>query len=136
MRATRVGGVAAVLAAGIAAGWYLVVLSAAKTDPPAPPAPPNSGVKFLTRSLPADPTGLRLAGFSHLHPGMSRAEVEDVLGPPEPAALRPVGEADGRATYLMVYPLVVGSPEFVTLEFDATLAGHPLLTVRYSDPLF
>ena len=81
--------------------------------------------------------------------GMSRAEVGDVLGLPDPAQVQPVGGANGRATYHTTYPLAlpgggggprpprgVGPQCFVALEFDATLPGHPLINVLYPDPLY
>ena len=89
---------------------------------------------------------------------MSRVAVESFLGAPRPDQLGPIFVQDGRATYQTTYPidLDVGPPNTVrsahpprppapvgltadcvlTLEFDASQPGHPLLSVRYPTELF
>jgi hypothetical protein len=92
---------------------------------------------------------LTLAVLPMLQPGMSRVEVEDVLGVPNLAQVQPVGGSGGRVTYHAAYPITLagggGAPRppagggplcFVAFEFDATLPGHPLINVLYPDPLF
>lgn len=95
--------------------------------------------------------------FPRLKPGMSRAEVEGLLGPPLADLIRPVAETDGRLTYHTTYPVttdamplntvrpiggrvmpvvILANQSQIALEFDATLPGHPLVNVQFSDPLF
>jgi hypothetical protein len=91
----------------------------------------------------------------HLKPGMSRVAVEDLLGAPHPEQLGPIRvEQDGIATYQTVYtidldplpqntikprllpprPLGQTTTEPVlTLIFDASRPGHPLLRVKLPD---
>ena len=92
-----------------------------------------------------------------LKPGMTRTEVEGLVGAPA-ADISPATVADGRVTYRMTYEADLGPPgtvrplsssrargsraaeptdrEVVALEFDATKPGHPLVGVHYPDPLF
>ncbi len=96
--------------------------------------------------------------LSKLKPGMTRAEVEGLVGVPLPIDISPVTVADGRVTYHTTYeadpeppPTVrrIRTPRVppprdprptarvvVVLEFDATKPGHPLLDVYYPAPLF
>lgn len=107
-------------------------------------------------TAPPDPTPVR--GISRLKPGMTRAEVEKLVGLPDADRVYPVTVADGRATYHAAYEADLGpaptvrpiasrrikSPPvtdpatrtLVTLEFDATKPGHPLVGIHYPDPLF
>jgi hypothetical protein len=93
-----------------------------------------------------------------LKPGMPRSEVEKLLGPPAPDSLQPVTQANGRFTYCSAYELLdleppmtirpirpktpqhapkQGEPKaLVTIEYDASKPGHPLIEVHYPDPLF
>jgi hypothetical protein len=112
--------------------------------------PPDGPVE-----LPAqDPT----KGLGKVKPGMTRAEVEKLVGAPATADVSPATVTDGRVTYHALYeadlgplptvrpvfaphrPPVVREPDptrtLVTLEFDATKPGHPLLEIHYPDPLF
>jgi len=88
--------------------------------------------------------------------GMTRTEVERLVGVPIPQDIHPASATGGKITYRMSYeadleppstvrPIrptrPVGRPEtatrtLVTLEFDATQPGHPLIEVHYPDPLF
>jgi len=87
--------------------------------------------------------------------GMTRLEVEAIIGPPIPDRIQPVTVYNGRLTYMTGYELADPSPPmtirpitptsrqpriepqtFVALEYDATRPGHPLLAVLYPDPLF
>ena len=93
-----------------------------------------------------------------LRPGMTRVEVEGLLGPPTADRVQPVTLADGRLRYRTTYELDdLGAPMTVrpirprrplplppsteprsqiALEFDASQPGHPLVEILYPDPLF
>ncbi|MBN9119619.1 MAG: hypothetical protein J0I06_10770 [Planctomycetes bacterium] len=116
------------------------------------------------RVLPPDvrtAEGLRAeatTGLAKLKPGMPRAEVEKLVGPPAAEHVYPATVADGRVTYQAAYEADLGPPPtvrpirtqrlpvprepdshgrmLVTLEFDATKPGHPLVGIHYPDPLF
>lgn len=97
-------------------------------------------------------------GLAKLKPGMTRAEVEKLVGAPDPEHVYPATISAGRVTYHATYEADLGpiptirpirpsrvtpvrEPDvagrtLVTLEFDATKPGHPLLGVYYPDPLF
>jgi hypothetical protein len=90
--------------------------------------------------------------------GMTRIEVERLLGPPAPDQLQPVTQTNGSLTYCTAYELIdseipmtirpiqtktaripnqsVKSKSHLTLEYDASKPGHPLIEVHYPDPLF
>ena len=97
--------------------------------------------------------------LTKLKPGMTRAEVEELVGVPAPDNIRPVTVVDGKVTYQTAYEADLGPPAtirpitllrshpapltpaakgrtLVTLEYDATKPGHPLLGIHYADPLF
>jgi hypothetical protein len=91
------------------------------------------------------------AALPKLKLGMTRAEVEQLLGTPPADHIQAVIVNADRITYQTIYelfesnlPLVTrarakltDNPEsFVALEFDASQPGHPLLGVFYADPLF
>ena len=132
---------------------------------PAPtrrPLPRPEALETVDLSLSPD-AGPRLA---KLKPGMPRAEVEKLVGPPAAHNVSPATVVDGRVTYHTAYeadfgpaptvrpihpgprlptpagpaaPAVAREPAgrmLVTLEFDATKPGHPLVEVHYADPLF
>jgi hypothetical protein len=119
--------------------------------------------------LVADVNELRLPpdaahNISKLRTGMTRAEVEKLVGAPAPDRVSAAVVSDGRVTYHAIYEADLGPPAtvrpiaetrrvtnkrflpvplspaadrtLVTLEFDATKPGHPLLGIHYSDPLF
>lgn len=91
-----------------------------------------------------------------LRPGMSRSEVEALIGPPPADLVTPVVESNGRMTYHASYLANLDAPapkpenfsrrsvpapqpvakSVISLEFDATRPGHPLVRVQYADPLF
>ncbi len=92
-----------------------------------------------------------------LKAGMTRAEVEGLLGTPPADQIHAVTVNEDRITYRTTYELtesdlpmtirpiqsrarVPARPNdplsFVALEFDASQPGHPLLGVLYPDPLF
>jgi hypothetical protein len=121
---------------------------------PFAPTPPAAIEQLVTGRPPPSATVL-----PRLKPGMTRVDVENLLGPPGSDDISPVATIEGRTTYRMSYelsdlpppatvrPIHAGrnhlpSPElriyrsFVALEFDATLPGHPLVHIHYLDPLF
>ena len=92
-----------------------------------------------------------------LKPGMTRAEVEGLLGLPPADQIQGVTVNEGRMTYRTTYELSeqgvpmtirpiksrarvpsrsVAPHSSIALEYDASQPGHPLLQVLYSDPLF
>lgn len=98
-----------------------------------------------------DPTNV----LTKLKPGMTRSEVERLVGAPAAEHVYPATIAEGRVTYQAAYEADFGpaptvrpirTPRalreaappraLVTLEFDATKPGHPLLDIYYPDPLF
>lgn len=97
------------------------------------------------------------AALPKLKPGMTRAEVEGMLGAPPADQIHAITVNAERITYRTTYELseselpmtvrpiqsrtrVPARPadplSFVALEFDASLPGHPLVGVLYPDPLF
>jgi hypothetical protein len=86
---------------------------------------------------------------------MTRVEVERLIGPPDPDQIQAVTETNGRLTYCTAYELeeskvpmtirpiqpksahapknTVESKPQLTLVFDATKPGHPLIEVLYPD---
>jgi hypothetical protein len=91
-----------------------------------------------------------------LKPGMTRAEVEGLVGVPDARDIHPVQVFEGRVIYHTTYEIDLDPPQtvrpirpmpktpkavprdrtLITLEFDATQPGHPLLGILYPDPLF
>lgn len=126
-----------------------------------PPSPaPNGMVRVLPQpnavAISVEPPPFA-AALPKLKPGMSRAEVELLVGAPE--NIHPATVTGDRVTYHTAYEADFGAPAtvrpirpvpkapadpkgpaagraIVTLEFDATRPGHPLLNVHYPDPLF
>ncbi|MDB5307410.1 MAG: hypothetical protein JWO38_1612 [Gemmataceae bacterium] len=123
-------------------------------------SPPH---RALTRTLPM-PTadgpghtppplrpGVVTAEMVHrLQPGMTRVDVEELIGPPPAAMVLPVSTVDGRLTYRANYlanlgPIPTPPPgavppapvprSMISLEFDASRPGHPLLKVHLPDPM-
>jgi hypothetical protein len=124
-------------------------LPALPEDEQPPPVPPQG-----------TPQG-KVQALSRLKPGMTRVEVEGLVGAPQATDIHPATIADGRVTYHTSYEADLEPPPtvrpirplphnpktrdpmaqpntrtLVTLEFDATKPGHPLLGVHYPDPLF
>jgi hypothetical protein len=107
---------------------------------------------------PVHSTPVELGMLPKLKPGMTRTEVEQLIGPPEPDQIQPVTQTNGSLTYCTAYELVGSQPlmtirpiqpkasripnkpaepkSHVTLEYDASKPGHPLIEVHFSDPLF
>jgi hypothetical protein len=107
-----------------------------------PPGPVSNGTEPNSRGT--------IQVMSKLKPGMTWTEVEQLVGAPAPQDLHPATTADGKVIYRAAYEPDLGAPAVrpterdrdpksrvvVTLEFDATRPGHPLLGVSFSDPLF
>ncbi|MDY3562520.1 hypothetical protein R5W23_003986 [Gemmata sp. JC673] len=131
-------------------------------SPPEPEAVPE--VTLRTRLAPTaivddavfpvtTPEGTAQA-LPRLKTGMSRTEVEGLVGAPTPGNISPATVADGRVVYRTQYETDLAPPAtvrpiqrslprhpspssaLVTLEFDATKPGHPLVGIYYPDPLF
>jgi hypothetical protein len=105
--------------------------------------------------LPVRPSSVDM--LPKVKPGMTRVEVERLIGPPKPDQIQAVTETNGRLTYCTAYELEeakapmtirpiksktttkpsnpVESKTHVTLEYDASKPGHPLIEIRY-DTLF
>ena len=119
------------------------------------PAPPNFDELEAGKPTPQDTAQV----LSKLKPGMTRAEVEGLVGLPADGDIHPATVADGRVTYHTSYEADLGpaptvrptriprprtqpgepnsTPRtLVTLEYDASKPGHPLLGIHYPDPLF
>ena len=102
---------------------------------------------------------ISVAMLPKLKTGMTRTEVEGLLGPPTADQVQPVTNSGGRTTYRTAYsiddlgtpmtirpihprsrprptPPSVHSSLVVALEFDASLPGHPLVEIVFPDPLF
>lgn len=122
----------------------------ATTDEAVPPANGKETLKLNPRET--------AQILPKLKPGMLRAEVEVLVGLPAPEDIHPAMVDNGRVTYQTAYEADLGPPRtvrpikaprhpmgrdpqppsrtLVTLEFDATKPGHPLLGIHYPDPLF
>lgn len=156
----------AVVLAGIT-GWVAAGLFA-PGDPLPPPQQsakelPAPGLQFLSdedmaKSRESRP--LSVAVLPRLKAGMTRSQVEGVVGPPSDDSLHPVSLIGGRMTYCTAYDLaepdlstvrpiaprsrVLPRPpapltppkSLVALEYDASKPGHPLIEVYFLDPLF
>jgi hypothetical protein len=123
------------------------------SPPTIPPPPPKPG-KFVQRP----PMPVTVEMLPKLKVGMTRIEVERLLGPPAEDQLQPVTQTNGGPTYCTAYELIeseipmtirpirpktaripsrsVEAKTHVTLEYDASKPGHPLIEVHYPDPLF
>ena len=128
------------------------VASATLFEPP--PARPMAAADGPGHEQPAP---VPVSVLPKLKAGMTRSQVEELLGLPAPDQVQPVTLGDGRLTYRTAYelaeldlpptvrpiqprPRVPAPPRdpssVVALEFDASRPGHPLVQVLYPDPLF
>lgn len=87
--------------------------------------------------------------IARLHPGMSRVEVEELIGLPPAGLVQAVASADGRMTYRASYLANLDSlhetqmgsgnsavpRSIIAIEFDASRPGHPLVKVHIPDPM-
>jgi hypothetical protein len=149
----------------VAAGLGAWIASDLNRPPPPRPLSGTEEVSQLTITAPELPALPRpgsvvpIDKIPQLKPGMSRVVVENILGAPRPEQLGPIVVQDGRATYQTTYPIDLDpvplntvrptrhpprppapanltTDPVLTLEFDASQPGHPLLRVRYPDELF
>ena len=141
---------------GTGFGTWLV-LNAIVTHPGSEPDPSQP---VRTFPMPLDFTGrvpvaqrpavITADLMSRLHPGMTRVDVEGLVGPPPAAMVQPVTNVDGRLTYRANYLANLESdvrqhqetgssqpvpPTVISLEFDATRPGHPLVKVHLPHPM-
>lgn len=114
-------------------------------------------VPAATAEAPRSPGLVTSDLVPQLRPGMSRSEVEALIGPPPANLVTPVTESNGRMTYHAAYLANLDAPaskpsdnlgrrtvpgpqpvvkSMISLEFDASRPGHPLVRVQYADPLF
>lgn len=157
----------ALVTVGFIAWLWRDALPTAQQPPSEPSVRPDPNLP-LQRKIPLPP-GVVLSGplspqqagqvLPKLKLGMTRTEVESLVGTPSPADVLPATVADGKVTYRIAYDADLSPPvpirpirprrpipkEFepqpkdrmlVMLEFDATKTGHPLLEIHYPDPLF
>jgi hypothetical protein len=132
-----------------------VVLDPAAIDPRVAPGPRPTAAIAADTPEPVRHPSVSAAQIPKLKPGMTRVEVEGILGPPPPEYVQPVVVSEGRLSYRTAYEVIdpdrpgtirpipshrtpadpkpTGTP-LVTLEYDATRTGHPLVEVRYLDP--
>lgn len=109
-------------------------------------------------ALAPENTVVSSAVLPRVKPGMKRVEVERFLGPPTPDQIHPVTLNNGRVTYSTAYefddigpPMTIRpihsrvrkfpepprqSRALIAFVFDATVPGHPLVDILFSDPLF
>jgi hypothetical protein len=129
--------------------------------PTLPPPPfPQKRLFPVDGERPNPPPQGTVQAISKLKPGMTRTEVEGLVGIPAPQDIHPATIIDGRVTYHTTYEADLEPPPtvrpirrfprpppsdldqhpkartLVVLEFDATKPGHPLIDVHYPDPLF
>jgi hypothetical protein len=124
---------------------------------PTPEAFPDAiAVDVTNPEIPSEVRARTLTLLPKLRPGMTRVEVEGILGPPTADGIHPVTVTDGQARYRAAYDLADPDPPatirpiknfrlfpprqepgaHVALEFDASKPGHPLIEILYLDPLF
>ncbi len=113
-----------------------------------------------TPPRPAGPSVVTAEHMPRLKEGMSRTEVEAIIGPPPANMVSPVSENEGRMTYKAAYlanldpgPAPVRGPipvsrmappptppsvpkSLIAVEYDATKPGHPLVKVQVQTPTF
>lgn len=157
--------VLSVLAVALIA-WVAVDLFPSQSPVPNldPAAFPPSKIKKFLPSPPEEPShhaaSVSVGMLSKVKPGMTRIEVEQILGPPAPDQLQPVTQTNGGLTYCTAYELInselpttirpiqpkasrtsiqstpVDPKSQVTLQYDASKPGHPLIEVHYPNPVF
>ncbi len=153
-----------VVFAGIC-GW----VAAGLLNAPGPQLVPVSGNEVLAPQINrvaavtdepmiAENRQVSLSVLPLLKPGMTRVEVEGMIGPPTAKSLHPVVASEGRLTYRTAYELTepdlatirpiqprprmlprppeTKTKSLVAMEYDASKPGHPLLEILYLDPLF
>lgn len=154
-------GVIVWLVAGFVLSLPTVGGPAAGVPPRMLPLPTEGPVPVVMEApLPPEEERARsIALLPKIRPGMTRVEVEGILGPPAADAIHPVTVTGDQARYRAAYDLADPEPPAtvrpirpfrlpshfreapapgvrVALEYDATKPGHPLIEVFYLDPLF
>jgi hypothetical protein len=133
--------------------------------PSAPPLDSNLSFAPVRPGLAADEpitamaSRITVAMLPKLKAGMTRTQVESLIGAPTADQVQPVSNSGGRVTYRTAYAIDdLGTPMtirpiqprarprpalpsadtalVVALEFDASLPGHPLVEIVFPDPLF
>ncbi len=124
-------------------------------------APPLGGPPPAVEEKPRPAPHATAEAIRKLKPGMTRTEVEVLVGAPAANDIHPASVNDGRVTYHTTYetdldldppatvrPINTPRPgpkdrdpnlrgkAVVKLEFDATKPGHPLVSVHYPAPMF
>lgn len=122
-------------------------------------APPLNGLPPRPEEKPCAPPQATAEAIRKLKPGMTRTEVEVLVGAPAANDIHPASVNDGRVTYHTTYetdqdldppatvrPIHTPRPAakdpnprgkaIVKLEFDATKPGHPLVSVQFPVPMF
>lgn len=139
-------------------GFGLWVASDLPADRPPPSpmgGPPQMSLaapEELSASLPTSgPLVVTPEMVSRLQPGMTRSEVEAVIGPPPAELVHPVAVVNGKHVYQADYLANLDAPQFgtrmaggrsvpvpvvpktlIAVEFDASRPGHPLLKIHPS----
>lgn len=148
--------------AGLFACWVAFEDTGAPQNfTPLPTGLPQQSSVSGPRVLPEDPTGTSRSRdpfrpgvvtaelITRLHPGMTRVDVEELIGLPPAGLVQPVSSADGKLTYRASYlanldslresqPQNPGNPvprSIIAIEFDASRPGHPLVKIHIPDPM-
>jgi len=144
-------------------GAWLSYDALRQREPAAIPLPPENSQpdahRFVQKRLPeplvpfrdpSRPSVVTADLITQLQPGMTRVEVEELIGLPPAQLVHPVSKVDGRLTYRASYlanlepprgqpagaaPLIPAARSMIALEYDATRPGHPLLKVYVPDPM-
>jgi hypothetical protein len=132
------------------------VVRDAVSAPPSAELEPADVLHVQLKPYPAPPPALeerpRLTpreiaqAIPKLKAGMTRSEVEGIVGQAAPGNVHPPILSAARGTYFMTYEVDLEQPAaqpaqpkpraLVTLEFDATKHGHTLLGIHSSEPRF
>lgn len=149
------------------AGWVLSDYSKARPDSQTSRAQNPEAIGMISVEAPPPVPDNRPPGPSvvtseqvpQLKPGMTRSEVEAIIGQPPADLVSPVSEVEGRMTYTAAYlanldpgPAPIRGPmpgrrvppppassipkSMIALEFDASKPGHPLVNVHINFPKF
>jgi hypothetical protein len=147
------------------AGWVVSDYSNTKYESQSHPRNPEPALLSVEAPAPMPedrPSGPMVVTSAHvpqLKPGMTRTEVEAIIGLPPADLVSPVSEVDGRMTYTAAYlanldpgPAPIRGPmtggrripappnslpkSMIALEFDASKPGHPLVHVHVNFPKF
>jgi hypothetical protein len=139
------------------AGWVVFEGTGDRPSAQVPPFPGGPQHVFLDGAIPPLTPQATAETLPRLKPGMTRAEVEELVGAPKADGVGPATASGDRLVYHAAYEADLNPPatvrpihatskirhlprppvtEIVFLEFDASRPGHPLVGVHYPDPLF